>query len=89
MVGYVASPRREVVAIWKVTQSLHNGDNGEVFEFEKIEQLPTTVRLYRLQKVPELAKCEPLLSNQGSLFKLTAAEYETIRSIIDEAVISS
>jgi hypothetical protein len=84
LVGYVASPRREVVAICKVTQSLHNGDNGEVFEFEKIEQLSTPVRVYRLQKVPELAKCEPLLNNQGSLFKLTPAEYETIRSIIDE-----
>ena len=84
LVGYVASPRRELVAICKVTQSLHNGDNGEVFEFEKIEQLSTPVRLDRLQKISELAKCEPLLNNQGSLFKLTAPEYETIRSIIDE-----
>ncbi len=32
-----------------------------------------------------MAKCEPLINNQGSLFRLTEAEYEIIRSLIDEA----
>jgi 5-methylcytosine-specific restriction protein B len=37
-----------------------------------------------LQAVPALSKCEPILSNQGSLFSVTADEYEAIRALIDE-----
>lgn len=34
--------------------------------------------------MPALAQCEPIISNQGSLFAVTEEEYETIRAIIDE-----
>ncbi|NLD38445.1 MAG: EVE domain-containing protein [Desulfatiglans sp.] len=84
LIGYVASPTRQVVALCKVTKGLHESAEGEAFEFEKIEQFSEPVPLLQLQSVPELKDCEPLINNQGSLFKLTTKEYETIRSIIDE-----
>jgi len=83
--GYVASPLRQVVALCKVTKGLHQTEEGEVFEFEKVVQFAQPVSFRELQAVPELKKCEPLINNQGSLFKVTAEEYEIIRNIIDEA----
>jgi 5-methylcytosine-specific restriction protein B len=84
LLGYVASPLRQVVALCKVTKGLHDTAEGEVFEFEKVEQFMEPVALKQLQSVPELEKCEPLMNNQGSLFSLTPNEYKTIRSMIDE-----
>lgn len=84
LIGYVASPVRQIVALCRVTKGLHQSAEGEVFEFEKIEQFPEPVSLNELQGVPDLKKCEPLINNQGSLFRVRAEEYEIIRSIIDE-----
>jgi 5-methylcytosine-specific restriction enzyme B len=72
------------VALCKVTKGLHDTAKGEVFEFEKVEQFREPVALKQLQLLPELEKCEPLINNQGSLFRLTPNEYGIIRSIIDE-----
>lgn len=85
VVGYVTSPQREVIALCKITKGLHQTeDEGEEIEFEKIEQLAIPIALETLQANPDLTNCEPLISNQGSLFKLTEQEYEIIRSLIDE-----
>jgi 5-methylcytosine-specific restriction protein B len=85
VIGYLTSPYREVVAICRITQSLHIADEGESIGFEKIEQLATPILYESLLDNPALANCEPLLStHQGSLFRLTKDEYETILSLIDE-----
>jgi hypothetical protein len=86
IVGYVTSPDREIVAICKITKALglHGGASREAIEFEKIEQLATPVPLQELQKNPALKQSEPLINNQGSLFRLTPEEYATIRTLIDE-----
>ncbi len=84
VVGYVTSPQREVTAICKITKSLHRTENGEEIQFEKIEQLAKPIHYETLQAIPDLAGSEPLVNNQGSLFKLTEQEYEIIRSLIDE-----
>jgi len=84
LVGYVTLPIRQVAALFKVTKPLHNGPEGEAFEIEKVEQFPAPISFRKLQTVPELVKCEPLINNQGSLFRLTPDEYEVIRGIIDE-----
>ncbi len=86
IIGYVASPVRQVVALCEVTKGLHDTEEGEVFEFKKIEQFPDTIPFKDLQSVPELKNCEPLINNQGSLFRLMPNEYEIIRSIIDEVI---
>jgi 5-methylcytosine-specific restriction enzyme B len=84
IIGYVTSPQREVVAVCKITKGLHKAEKGEKIEFEKIEQLPKPIGYDMLQANPDLANSEPLINNQGSLFKLTEQEYEIIRSLIDE-----
>ncbi len=57
---------------------------GEEIEFRKIEQFTEPVTWDELQALPALANCEPLQSNQGSLFAVTADEYDAIRALIDE-----
>ena len=84
ILGYVASPNCEIAAECRVTKGLHDSEEGTGFEFEKREQFFETVSLEELKKIPELNDCEPLKNNQGSLFKLTETEYETIRIMIDE-----
>lgn len=89
IIGYVTSPQREVVAVCKITKGLHQVENGEQIEFEKTEQLSKPIPYETLQANPDLTSCEPLLNNQGSLFKLTELEYDIIRSLIDEATVTT
>ena len=86
VVGYVTSPDREIVAICRITRGLglHEAESGEAIEFEKIEQITNPVPLQELQKDPALKQSEPLINNQGSLFRLTPEEFAAIRSLIDE-----
>ena len=84
LVGYVTSPQREIVGICTITKGLHQGEHREQIEFEKTERLKKPVLYETLKSIPELEKAEPLISHQGSLFKLREEEYEAIRSLIDE-----
>lgn len=88
VVGYAASPQKEIVAIYRITRGLHPSHQGEAIEFEKIEQIDLPVSCESLLAVKLLEKCEPIINNQGGLFRLTEEEYETIRSLIDEAVLT-
>ncbi|HET8924279.1 MAG TPA: AAA family ATPase [Candidatus Acidoferrum sp.] len=85
VVGYVTSPDREVVAICKVSKGIHQTLEGESIEFEKVEQLTTPIPLEELQRLPTLKQAEPLINNQGSLFRLTPEEYEAIRELVDDS----
>ncbi len=84
VIGYVTSPPKEVVAVCRITKGLHQTANGEEIEFEKLEQLAKPIAYEILRANPDLANSEPIINNQGSLFKLTEEEYEAIRSLIDE-----
>lgn len=81
---YIASPVREVSGLCRATTGLELIEGEEAFEFEIVEQYKNTVHWSSLQSNPELNNCEPLLNNQGSLFRLTKDEFETIQSVIDE-----
>jgi 5-methylcytosine-specific restriction protein B len=84
LLGYITSPDKEIVALCRITKPLHTDPKeGEVFEFEKIEQLKKPVSWSELQSIPTLANCEPLLNNQGSLFRLTQVEFGTIRKMTE------
>jgi MoxR-like ATPase len=83
--GYVTSPQKEIVALCKITKGLHQAEDGEKIEFEKIEQFATPVAYEILQANPDLGMCEPLINNQGTLCRLTDEEFEIIRSLIDES----
>jgi 5-methylcytosine-specific restriction protein B len=86
VVGYVTSPDREIIAICKITKGVHElPDEGESIEFEKIEQLANPIPLEELQRNPVLRQSEPLINNQGSLFRLSPEEFGLIRTLIDES----
>jgi 5-methylcytosine-specific restriction protein B len=84
IIGYLASPDREITAICRITKGLHENREGESIEFEKIEDITIPVTLEELKDTPGLSNCEPLINNQGSLFKLSGEEYDLVRSLIDE-----
>lgn len=84
LIGYVSTPVKEVIALCEVTRGLHNSKEGEGFEFEKIRDFKNAVSLKDLQKIDRVRECEPLKSNQGSLFKLSKEEYEIISDLLDE-----
>jgi MoxR-like ATPase len=85
ILGYIASPNRQIVAEAVITKGLHQSDEGERIEFEKTEAFINPISLEQLKQVPELKETEPLINNQGSLFKLKPEQYEIIRNIIDDA----
>jgi predicted RNA-binding protein with PUA-like domain len=85
VVGYVASPDRQVVAICRITKSLYQTSEGdEEIEFEKIEQIDSPIPLETLQTNPVLSRSEPVIQNfQGSLFRLTPEEFNEVRDLIE------
>lgn len=86
VLGYASSPNKHITAVYTIRKSLYsNPEEGECIELEKTEQLIHPLPFRILKETPELAGCEPLNNNQGSLFSLRPEEYETIRSLIDEA----
>jgi 5-methylcytosine-specific restriction protein B len=84
LIGYLTNPDKEVAAICEITKALHFTAEGDVFEFQKIEQIEQPVTWAELQTVVGLAGCEPIKNNQGSLFALTEDEFDVIRALIDE-----
>ncbi|KQC11931.1 MAG: hypothetical protein APR63_11995 [Desulfuromonas sp. SDB] len=82
--GYVTSPVREVVCEAIITDIQYEDDEVMEFTFEKTEQYEHPVSWNELKAIEELSNCEPLINNQGSLFKVTKDEYEIINAIIDE-----
>ena len=72
IIGYETSPIKKVVAIMEITQGLHEDeDEGQVITFTIQRFLPEPIPWEELVKIEELANCEIIKSNQGSLFKLT------------------
>ena len=84
MFCYISSPVREVSGLCKITKSLHETEKGEAIEFEILEQFETGLKWADLKSAAEFQKCEPIINNQGSLFKLTQDEFENIQAMVDE-----
>lgn len=84
VIGYVTSPQKEIIAVCEITKGLHQAEGAERIEFKKVEQLQNPVPYEELKGNAALAKSEPLINNQGSLFALTEEEYDIIRAAIDE-----
>jgi len=59
----------------------------KTLDFKKVEDFGETLSLSEIMSVPVLENSEPLKNNnQGSLFILTAEEYETLRAVIDDKI---
>ena len=87
--GYLTRPDKEIVAICEITKALHATPEGKAFEFQKIEQVEQPVTWAELQTETSLDDCEPIQSNQGSLFKLTEDEFDVIRALLDRNPVSA
>lgn len=80
VIGYEASPNKKIMALCKVTRK----DKDNLY-FSKIKDLETPIEYQDLKSMPELANLEFFRSLHGSLFKVTAEEYNIIMDLIDEA----
>jgi 5-methylcytosine-specific restriction protein B len=69
----------------EITKGIHIASDGkESIEFVKVENIAEPITYTNLQNIRGLESCEPLINNQGSLFKLTEEEYEIILSAIED-----
>lgn len=84
ILGYESTPSKQIKAIYKVTQGIHQGPEVEQIEFELIEKLEYPVSWSELKNIKDLQSCEVFINNQGSLFKVTDEEFEIIQDVIDQ-----
>ncbi len=80
IIGYETSPINKIVAIGKIAQE----NDGNNLYFEITEQLEYPIDLALLKNRPELEDMEYFQHLQGSLFKLTKEEFESIQELIQE-----
>ena len=80
IIGYESNPVKQVVALAKITVA----QDGEKLQFEKTEGLNNPIDYMMLKDCPELEQMEYFQNPQGSLFKLTKAEYDFIVDLIRE-----
>jgi len=80
VIGYESSPIKKVVAIFEITKGVFvdENDGEEKISFSIQKFLPDPIRWDVLYSIPELANCEVIRNNQGSIFKLTKEEYNAI-----------
>lgn len=82
IIGYESTPEQKVKALFEVTEPLHESDEeGERFTFRIKEFFPVQPGWSLLKEVKELASCEVIKNNQGSLFSLTRDEFEKIKEL--------
>ncbi len=90
VIGYESSPIKEIKGIFEITEKLHYDDiEGEIISFEIKELVKDIISWDDLKETKGLEECEVIKNNQGSLFKLTAEEFEIIRDLIDERNINN
>lgn len=85
VIGYESTPVKQIKAIFEITEGLHIDDNeGEIINFEIKEIVKDPISWDELKETKGLENCEVFINNQGSLFSLTADEFDIIRDLIDE-----
>lgn len=84
VVGYETGPTKKVLAIYKVTKSLHDHPkDGTVIEFEITDKVRNPLHWDAIKVHPVLRNSIPVrVSNRGSLFALTSEEYNTIIRLV-------
>lgn len=82
VIGYESTPVKKVVALARVNKE----QDGKALYFEKTKELDTAIDYSTLNKHPQLKNMEYFKSHQGSLFKLTKAEYDTIINLIENGL---
>ncbi|MEZ4941929.1 MAG: AAA family ATPase [Saprospiraceae bacterium] len=89
VIGYQTSPVKKILAIYEIAKSLHqHPEKGEIFEFRIQEFLREPITWEQITNLPELKNSEVVINNQGSLFKLSPEEFESIQNLIAESTAS-
>lgn len=81
VIGYEASPVMQIVALCEIVR----GNDGERLYFKKIESLANPVGLEAVKGLPELQSTEVFVNPNGSLFRLTQAEYNAILDLVRDS----
>ena len=80
VIGYETTPTKKVIAIFEVTKGAFTDedDGKEKITFKIQRFLPNQTSYESLKEMPELKDSEVMKNNQGSLFKLTEQEFQSI-----------
>lgn len=80
VIGYESHPVQQIVAIGEIVL----GSDGEKITFRKTEALASPIDYADIKKLPELEEMEVFVNPNGSLFKVTDAEYQAIMDVVRE-----
>ena len=80
VIGYEATPTKQIIALLEIAKE---NDGNRIF-FRKTETLSTPIDYSVLKNVPELQEMEFMVNPNGSLFKLTEEEFNTVMEYIRE-----
>lgn len=80
VIGYEATPTKQIVAILEIAKA----NDGQSIWFRKKETLGTPINYAALKGVPELQDMEFFVNSNGSLFKLTENEFNSVMELIRE-----
>ena len=78
VIGYESSPTKQIVGLLNITKVV----DGECIYFKKTETLQDPIDYSTIRSIYELHNMEYMKNQQGSFFKLTADEYDTIMELI-------
>ncbi len=82
VIVYETSPVKKVRGLLEVTKSVYmNEEDQEEFELKLIEFFPRQPDWEELKQLKSFQNSEVMINNQGSLFKLTKAEFEAVVSL--------
>ncbi len=78
VVGYEAHPVKKIVALAKVVKA----SDGDTITFEKTETLEAPISWFAFKDLDSLREMEFIKNQNGSFFKLTPEEYETVLDLV-------
>lgn len=78
VIGYESTPTKQIVNLLKISK----GSDGEKIGFKNVENLSTRIDFSTLKNIPGLSEMEYLKSQQGTFFKVTPEEFDTIMDLI-------
>lgn len=82
VIGYLTRPVKQAVALCEITKSLAETE-GKGIELKKLRDFATPLPWEDMKATRALDNCEPIFSNQGSLFGLHPEEFELILSMAE------
>lgn len=81
VIGYEATPTKQIVALLEIDKE----SDGKEIWFRKTETLGTPIDYSELKNAPELKNMEFFVNPNGSLFRMTEDEYNSVMEYVREA----